>query len=994
MPSTAVKNAIKTLQSSITQDQVILDFLTTVIRMKTDAEVREAVTTHKALVSYCSDPKLPNDVREAWHALSNIPLISLDDDEASLQQTIQPLPEIKESKNEIKLNPADIASTITPQQLEEAKERLKKISLTDEKAVKEVLTQAAMSGDLAMIKLLYSQGHHGNNYPKNDRPLYKALACNQLKAALLMLQLNPEVNPNELNILTLRYFYKNDLYLQVVKELEKAWLSKGSPLWKLFPSLWHQRAFHGGPYLEAMTPEDLLLESLSAVPLHYACANPDEKQAISAVKQICDLYKQFQLEIPNVLQDTIRQNKILLAKQLIEIYNLNPFIKSNIGSTLLHFANSNEMLDYLLNLIKIDLHDKNNNGRNALRLFINIGDQSHLYLYPFLIKKTEILITKGLDINDRDNDGKTFLCDLISLRKMDYSSEEWEIRNNLVRWLVEHGADINLGNQNGRTPLHYAAVNNNWDDIVYLLMHGADPNKLNDKNFGTLSFAVQLNHYEIANLLLRVGVDIHQKDKNGKSPLFSTSNPDMHRLLLEQGADIRKEAKSYLPNTTAHALTLNQLKLIFTHLFNTQRFSVDKEFSSAHLGRTETLKHIIYMMLQHFKYNIILDNLILNHEYLWIKKNDYGSIGSLSEALGKHINPEYGDYYSTNCRYFDDLNNLFNLIAGLRNDMAGNKQRAADNYRQALTQATEKEYILTTLGEINLIHAERLGFPCDRESKSSKQPDYASAIEHLTRAVNYFLQAKQFQQVLDIALKLEKMDLFAKDRDEFSQLQNRDVQKLKPLGFFEKRRMNELSEKLKQDDSIQHINLLLSLIINSISKLDCLPEQHWHIARLVRDHYPSVPFKMHEAFSIANMHINNAFSKQIKKLENDWVAEERLETAVKAIAEARLKKFPEQKEDIESAEFKLEKMRLQTAEQNLKQAQQNLFLIRSGKLNELTNPLLKEIIDFRSHLEKVYDNEASRDLSSQQSLLFVNQRQVADAKNDKPAVAARKALQP
>jgi hypothetical protein len=324
--------------------------------------------------------------------------------------------------------------------------------------------------------------------------------------------------------------------------------------------------------------------------------------------------------------------------------------------------------------------------------------------------------------------------------------------------------------------------------------------------------------------------------------------------------------------------------------------------------------------------------------------------------------------------------------------MAGNKLRSTDNYREALTESTEKEFVLTTLGEINLTHAERLGFPCDRESKSTKQPDYPSAIEHLTRAVNYFLQAKQFQQVFDIALKLEKMDLFAKERNEFSQLQSRDKQN--PLGFFERRRMNELSEKLKQDDSIQHIKPLLSLIINSISNLDCLPEQHWHIARLVRDHYPLVQLKMHEAFSIANTHINNAFCKHTKKLESDWIADEKMESAVKAIAEARLNALPEQKENNESDQYKLEKTRLQTAEQNLKQAQQKLFLLRSGKLHQLTDPLLKEILEFRNHLEKVYDNEVSRNLSSPQSLLFVNHSQVVvDAKENNPKVATLKSLQ-
>jgi ankyrin repeat protein len=55
-----------------------------------------------------------------------------------------------------------------------------------------------------------------------------------------------------------------------------------------------------------------------------------------------------------------------------------------------------------------------------------------------------------------------------------------------MRYLVEHGADVNYPNKYGNTPLHYTIFNfPNIDIIKLLLENGADKNKAN-KSGGTV----------------------------------------------------------------------------------------------------------------------------------------------------------------------------------------------------------------------------------------------------------------------------------------------------------------------------------------------------------------------------------------------------------------------------------------------------------------------------------------------------------------------------
>ena len=60
----------------------------------------------------------------------------------------------------------------------------------------------------------------------------------------------------------------------------------------------------------------------------------------------------------------------------------------------------------------------------------------------------------------------------------------------LVKYLVEHGADINIPNNTDRTPLFNACFIKNEELVKYLVEIGADINKQNDNGVTPLFMSV------------------------------------------------------------------------------------------------------------------------------------------------------------------------------------------------------------------------------------------------------------------------------------------------------------------------------------------------------------------------------------------------------------------------------------------------------------------------------------------------------------------------
>lgn len=180
-----------------------------------------------------------------------------------------------------------------------------------------------------------------------------------------------------------------------------------------------------------------------------------------------------------------------------------------------------------------------------------------------------------LDLNVRDKSGATLL----------HAAAEYG-HASVVAWLVENGADPNAADGDGETPLHKApsavyyefeqlilrsldpdkyddtaqhwTTRNGARDVMSLLIeHGADPNIMNDRgctplyaavNVGQLDFdaAINVGQLDLVRLLLECGADPGTADENCRTLLHlaaSKCDVDVVQLLIGSGLDPNAETK-------------------------------------------------------------------------------------------------------------------------------------------------------------------------------------------------------------------------------------------------------------------------------------------------------------------------------------------------------------------------------------------------------------------------------------------------------------------
>ena len=208
--------------------------------------------------------------------------------------------------------------------------------------------------------------------------------------------------------------------------------------------------------------------------------------------------------------------------------------------------------------VKIDINHRNIDGETLVAKIVNsksTTSSSHLLDY--------LVTSKGADVNIADNNGFTPL------------HHAWS--KEACLFLITHDASINQKNNTGNTPLHTAvsnvlARNQAFEKIQYLLEYGADVNSRNDNGQTPLFLAtitccsegkdIQLR---VCEFLIRQGADINLGDEFGNTPLhftivsdfteygrpFGPPNYELCSHFLTRGAEVNK-ANDHCMETALH----------------------------------------------------------------------------------------------------------------------------------------------------------------------------------------------------------------------------------------------------------------------------------------------------------------------------------------------------------------------------------------------------------------------------------------------------------
>jgi serine/threonine protein kinase len=236
---------------------------------------------------------------------------------------------------------------------------------------------------------------------------------------------------------------------------------------------------------------------------------------------------QFLGRDPSRLCDSIREGKTDFAiNYLTWGGNPEPLSKgSNIKTSLLRCAllSVNRNKYFIGQLIDkgADVNFRSEGGETLLHLIASMSGND-------MVELADLLITKGAQVNAKDNSSQT------PLSKAIFGSDNI----GMAELLISQGADINIKDIRGRTPLHIAAKTQSYGIkfTQLLIAKGANVNAKAD--IGTpLHAAASIGSFLTVELLVQRGADVNAKNDYGQTPLdlVSRNNRNLNLIKFLQG---------------------------------------------------------------------------------------------------------------------------------------------------------------------------------------------------------------------------------------------------------------------------------------------------------------------------------------------------------------------------------------------------------------------------------------------------------------------------
>jgi ankyrin repeat protein len=116
--------------------------------------------------------------------------------------------------------------------------------------------------------------------------------------------------------------------------------------------------------------------------------------------------------------------------------------------------------------------------------------------------------------------------------------------NEILKMLLDSGANPEGVPLPQYGPLRYAIDKHNLDAVRLLLEHGANPNRLDIATFPLKQALIDEKNKPMVPLLLEKGADPNALDSNGFPPIFQTTDPDLARLLIDHKADVNARGRN------------------------------------------------------------------------------------------------------------------------------------------------------------------------------------------------------------------------------------------------------------------------------------------------------------------------------------------------------------------------------------------------------------------------------------------------------------------
>ena len=188
-----------------------------------------------------------------------------------------------------------------------------------------------------------------------------------------------------------------------------------------------------------------------------------------------------------------------------------------------------DMVKYLLEH-RANVNKKNNNDETSL---IIACKQGHITIVKYLVEN-------GADVNKEMNNDRILLYHNFSTCKSGFV-----IRYSLDSFVGYYKKYIV---KRGFTPLFYVCEKGHIDIVKYLVEHGANINKEDKNDWTPLFWACKEGHKDIVECLVEQGVNVNKEDNDGWTPLIlacKEGHKDIVKYLVEHGVDLNIEGNNH-----------------------------------------------------------------------------------------------------------------------------------------------------------------------------------------------------------------------------------------------------------------------------------------------------------------------------------------------------------------------------------------------------------------------------------------------------------------
>jgi len=227
--------------------------------------------------------------------------------------------------------------------------------------------------------------------------------------------------------------------------------------------------------------------------------------------KVIEFLKQKELDF-NLINAVKQGNPSMVKKYILRGANFE--VQDKDGHSLLYLAAQNYDIEQLLNQARFNL-----NLINAVKR----GD----------LDKTKCAsVDSSLEIKDKN--GNTLLHLAAFGGHLD-----------IVKYLIEKGADLHATNKNNGTPLHAAASNGKLNVVEYLIEEKKVNLEVQDKDGNTsLSLAARGGHLDVVEYLVEKGANLSVTNKSGNTPMYEAMSFDIVKYFAEKGANINAVNKN------------------------------------------------------------------------------------------------------------------------------------------------------------------------------------------------------------------------------------------------------------------------------------------------------------------------------------------------------------------------------------------------------------------------------------------------------------------